>query len=186
METVKYASNAMPNQYVSSTEKESPAWGRACVLAIKNMSSGIDEMGRSTRENKEENYDLINSRFREENFEHVLNPLGINVSKFGGVATKMQNYNIIRSRLETLRGEEMNSPLDFFVYAISGEAVSAKKQKRKDVLRDLLKARIRMEFQLDEAITQLEQAMGELQKSYGDCTRPETASRDASSNAAVY
>ena len=94
----------------------------------------------------------------------ILNPLGINVKKFGGTPTKMQNYNIIRSRLETLRGEEMNSPLDFFVYAIAGEAVSAKKQKRKDVLRDMLKARVRMEFQLDEAITKLEAVMSQLQQ----------------------
>lgn len=160
---ITQSANAMPPQHIPSTEK-TPEWGRNCVLAIRNMASGVDEMGRSTRENKEENYDLINSRFREENFEHVLNPLGINVQKFGGVATKMQNYNIIRSRLETLKGEEMNSPLDFFVYAISGEAVSAKKQKRKEHLKQLLKARVRMEYELDEAITALEQQMGELQQ----------------------
>lgn len=160
---ITQSANAMPPQHIPSTEKNDE-WGRNCVLAIRNMSSGVDEMGRSTRENKEENYDLINSRFREENFEHVLNPLGINVQKFGGVATKMQNYNIIRSRLETLKGEEMNSPLDFFVYAIAGEAVSAKKQKRKQHLKDLLKARVRMEHGLDDAITALEEQMGKIRE----------------------
>ena len=35
---------------------------------------------------------------------------------------------------------------------------------RKDVLRDLLKAKIRMEFQLDEAITALEEQMSQLQQ----------------------
>lgn len=154
--------NSMPPQHIHSSRK-TPAWGRNCVRAIKAMSSGIDDMGRTTRENKEENYDLVNSRFKEENFEHVLNPYGFDMSKYGGTPTKMQNYNIIRSRLETLRGEEMNSPLNFFVYAISGEAVSAKKQKRKDFLRDLLKARVRMEFQLDDSITALEEQMSKLQ-----------------------
>lgn len=154
---------AMPPQHLSSTLK-GPDWGRRCVRAIQGFSSGIDDMGRTTRENKEENYDLVNSRFREENFDYVLNPFGFNLNKYGGTPTKMQNYNIIRSRLETLRGEEMNSPLDFFVYAISGEAVSAKKQKRKDFLKDLLKARIRMELDLDESITALEEKMSQLQQ----------------------
>jgi len=146
--------SSMPSQHIKSTLK-GPKWGRGCVMAIKGMSSGIDDMGRSTRENKEENYDLVNSRYREDDFDHVLNPYGFDMSKFGGTPTKMQNYNIIRSRLETLRGEEMNASLNFFVYAISGEAVSAKKQKRKDMLKDLMKAQIRMEFGLDEQVTQL-------------------------------
>jgi hypothetical protein len=158
-----HTANHMPSQHISSTLKNEK-WGRECVIAIRSMASGTDEMGRTTRENKEENYDLINSKYKEENFTHVLNPYGIDLGKYGGTPTEMQNYNIIRSRIETLRGEEMNSPLDFFVYAISGEAVSAKKQMRKDVLRDLLKARIRMEFQLDEAITKLEEQMSNLQQ----------------------
>lgn len=152
---------SMPRQDITSIEKTED-WGIRCVRAIRSMASGVDDMGRSSVENKEENYDLVNSRFKESSFEHVLNPYGINTSKYGGTPTKMQNYNIIRSRLETLRGEEMNSPLDFFVYAISGEAVSAKKQQRKDFLKDLLKARVRMEFQLDDAITALEEQMANL------------------------
>jgi len=155
--------SSMPPQHIKSTLK-GPDWGRRCVMAIKGMSSGIDDMGRSTRENKEENYNLVNSKFDESYFEHVLNPYGLDMKEFGGTPTTMQNYNIIRSRLETLRGEEMNASLDFFVYAISGEAVSAKKQKRKDMLKDLMKAQIRIEFQLDESITQLEEQMSQLQK----------------------
>jgi len=153
----------MPSQHIKSTLK-GPKWGRTCVMAIKGMSSGMDDMGRSTRENKEENYDLVNSRYRTEDFDHVLNPYGLDMAKYGGTPTKMQNYNIIRSRLETLRGEEMNASLNFFVYAISGEAVSAKKQKRKDMLKDLMKAQIRMEYQLDEQATNLEEQMSQLQQ----------------------
>ena len=160
----KQVAASMPPQHISSTRK-TPTWGRKCVRAIKAMSTGVDDMGRSTRENKEENYDLVNSRYREEDFDHVLNPYGFDMSKFGGSATKMQNYNIIRSRLETLRGEEMNASLNFFVYAISGEVVAAKKQKRKDILKDLMKASIRMEFQLDESITALEGQMSQLRES---------------------
>jgi hypothetical protein len=155
--------SSMPPQHIKSTQK-GPKWGRKCVMAIKGMSSGIDDMGRSTRENKEENYDLLNSRFRESDFDHVLNPYGFDMSKYGGTPTKMQNYNIVRSRIETLRGEEMNASLNFFVYAISGEAVSAKKEKRKNMLRDLMKAQIRIEFQLDDAVTELEGQMNELQQ----------------------
>jgi hypothetical protein len=155
--------SSMPSQHIKSTRK-GPEWGRKCVMAIKGMSSGIDDMGRSTRENKEENYDLVNSRYKEEDFDHVLNPYGFDMKEFGGTPTKMQNYNIIRSRLATLQGEEMNASLNFFVYAISGEAVSAKKQKRKDMLKDLMKAQIRMEFALDDQVTQLEEQMNQLQQ----------------------
>jgi hypothetical protein len=161
-EVLQQTPTSMPPQHISSTLK-TPAWGRKCVLAIKSMSTITDDMGRTSRENKEINYDLVNSIFREGDFDHVLNPFGFNMSKYGGTPTKMQNYNIIRSRLETLRGEEMNSPLNFFVFAISGEAVSAKKQMRKEMLKDLMKAHVRIEFQLDEQITQLEEQMAELQ-----------------------
>ena len=153
---------SMPPQHLSSTLK-TPKWGRKCLRAIKSMSTSVNDMGRSTRENKEENYDLVNSIFKEERFDHVLNPYGLDMKKYGGTATKMQNYNIIRSRLETLRGEEMNATLDFFVYAISGEAVSAKKQKRKEMLKDMMKAHIRIELQLDKQITELEDQMSKLQ-----------------------
>ena len=153
----------MPPQHITSTRK-GPEWGRKCVLAIKSMASGSEDSGRSTRENKEENYNLLNSKFKIEDFDHVLNPYGLDACKYGGTATKMQNYNIVRSRIETLRGEEMNASLNFFVYAISGEAVSAKKEKRKEFLKDLMKSQIRMEFQIDEQVTQLEEQMGQLQQ----------------------
>lgn len=155
--------NSMPPQHINSTLK-TESWGRKCVLAIRAMSTVTDDMGRSSRENKEINYALVNSQFREEDFDYVLNPYGLDTKKFGGTPTRMQNYNIIRSRLETLRGEEMNSSLDFFVYAIGGEAVSAKKMKKKEVLRGLLKAHIRIELQLDEQITTLEDQMSKLKK----------------------
>ena len=155
------AAQSMPDQHINSTRK-GPEWVRRCTLAIRSMSTVVDDMGRTSRENKEVNYDLVNSIFREEDFDYVLNPYGFDMAKFGGTPTKMQNYNIIRSRLETLRGEEMNTPLSFFVYAISGEAVSAKKQKRKDVLRDMMKAHIRVEYQLDETINKLEDQITEL------------------------
>ena len=164
METIAqatYSAQAMPSQHISSTKKGA-AWGRACMEAIKYMASSTDDMGRTSRENKEVNYDLVNSIFREEDFDYVLNPYGFDMNKFGGTPTKMQNYNIIRSRLETLRGEEMNTPLSYFVYAVSGEAVSAKKQMRKDMLKDLMKAHIRMEYGIDEQAEQLEQQITQL------------------------
>ena len=162
METIststRNVTQSMPPQHISSTKK-GPLWGRRCVEAIKYMANTTDDMGRSSRENKEINYDLVNSIFREADFDYILNPYGLNMNKYGGTPSKMQNYNIIRSRLETLRGEEMNTPLSFFVYAISGEAVSAKKEMRKSMLKDLMKAHIRMEYNIDQQAEQLEQAI---------------------------
>jgi hypothetical protein len=153
----------MPAQYLKSTKK-TPKWGRDCVNGIKAMASSQNDMGRSSKENKKENYDLVNSIFDPSNMEHVVSPYGIDSSKYGGTATKMQNYNIIRSRLETLRGEEMNSPLNFFVYAIAGEAVSAKKQKKIEKLKELMRASIIGEFQLEDKVKELEEAMAQLQE----------------------
>ena len=153
----------MPAQYLRSTLK-TPKWGRECVDGIKAMASSQNDMGRSSKENKKENYDLVNSIFDPSNMEHVVSPFGIDSSKYGGTATKMQNYNIIRSRLETLRGEEMNSPLNFFVYAIAGEAISAKKQMKKDTLKQMMKTSIISEFQLEDQVKELEGAMAELQE----------------------
>lgn len=159
--TISNSVQYMPSHHVHSSKK-GDNYVRNCMLAIKSMSTVTDDMGRSSRENKEVNYDLVNSIFRENDFDYVLNPYGFDMNKFGGTPTKMQNYNIIRSRLETLRGEEMNTPLSFFVYAIAGEAVSAKKQMRKDVLRDLMKAHIRAEFGIDKQAKELEGAITDL------------------------
>jgi len=155
--------NSMPEQNIPFSQK-TKEWGIKNLLAIRAMSNTTDDTGRSSRENKEINYDLVNSIFRESDFESTLNPYGIKMEKFGGVATKMQNYNIIRSRLETLRGEEMSTALNFFVYAIAGDAVSAKKQKRIDMVKELLKARVGMEFQLKEQIESLTEQMQTLQE----------------------
>lgn len=161
MQEVLQVPTGMPPQHIPTADKTTD-WGKRCVLAIKSMSTTMDDMGRTSRENKEINYDLVNSIYREEDFDHILNPYGLDMSKYGGVATKMQNYNIIRSRLETLRGEEMNSSLAFFVYAIAGDAVSAKKEMRKNMLKDLMKASIRMELSLDEQATDLEEQISQL------------------------
>lgn len=162
MQTIHDNPVAMPAQHLHSRKKNT-AWGQRCVKSIQSMSNTTDEMGRTSRENKEENYDLVNSVFKTENFKHVLDPYGIKSEKYGGTPTKMQNYNAIRSRLETLRGEEMNAALDFFVYASGGDAVNSKKDKRKQVLKELMMAEIRTEFQLDEKITALEEQIQELQ-----------------------
>ena len=153
----------MPSQHIRSTKKTN-SWGQKCLLAIKAMANTEDDMGRSSKEGKQANYDLVNSIFKEEDFDHVINPYGLDFSKLGGTATQMQNYNIIRSRLETLRGEEMNTPINYFVYAISGEAVSAKKQKKKDMLKELMKAQIRMTFGIEDQVKQLEGQIQQIQQ----------------------
>jgi len=161
-QNTEYFSN-MPPQYVSSSQK-TDAWAIKCLKGLNSMANSTSSMRRTSRENKQANYDLVNSIFDPEDFDYVLNPYGLNASKYGGSATKMQNYNIIRSRLETLRGEEMNSSLDFFVYAVGGDAVSAKQQLRNDAIRQLMREQIQETLQLEEAITDLEQQMSQIQK----------------------
>jgi len=133
---------ALPSQKVSSKKKESKEWRNANVQAIVSMAQAGGGGTRSSRYNKQINYDLINSRFKSEDFKHVLNPYGVEDSKFVGSATKMQNYNIIRQAFETLKGEEMKMGMEFRAVAVNGDATLEKNNELTMAITEAIKARI--------------------------------------------
>ncbi|WP_428743143.1 coiled-coil domain-containing protein [Tenacibaculum sp.] len=126
---------ALPPQKVPYNVKYGKEWPKNNVDAIIGMSMANSQNGRSSRRNKKINYDIVNSRFKQSDFSHVLNPYGITDARFQGSATKMQNYNIIRTPLETLKGEEMKMGLNFRAVAINGEAVNEKRAERTKALK---------------------------------------------------
>lgn len=132
---------ALPPQKVEQSIKNSDNWKRANVDAIISMSHVGGGEGRSSRQNKQTNYDLLNSRFKASDFAHVLNPYGLDDPKFTGSATKMQNYNIIRQAFETLKGEEMKLGMTFRAVAVNGDAVLEKNKERQTRIIEAIKAR---------------------------------------------
>ena len=91
---------ALPPQKVSSKVKDTQEWRESNIDAIIGMSQARGDNGRSPRYNKQVNYDLVNSRFKESDFEHVLNPYGITDAKYLQYASKMQNYNFNETALD--------------------------------------------------------------------------------------
>jgi hypothetical protein len=105
------------------------------------MAQSGEGLGRSSKYNKQVNYDILNSRFKQSDFMHVLNPYGMEDAKFTGSATKMQNYNIVRQAFETLKGEEMKLGMTFRAVAVNGEAVNQKNAERQAAIIEAIKAR---------------------------------------------
>ena len=132
----------LPPQKVSSTVKNTNEWKESNINAIISMAGSESGPNRQSRFNKQVNYDIVNSRFKKEDFLHVLNPLGISDPKFSGSPTKMQFYNLVRQPIETLKGEEMKLGMNFRAVAVNGEAVLEKNAERQKRITDAINARV--------------------------------------------
>ena len=139
-------SSYMPAQKVTSTQKNEQ-WRKQCVDAI--IGFGTDRLvnGRSSRENKQINYNLYNSKSNEEDFEYVTNPMG-NKENYAS-ASKMQNYNLIRPNIEVLKGEEIKRPFNFFVKGTGGGAATAREQRKKELILSNLRNRLYQELGIE-------------------------------------
>ena len=138
---IGYPSNYfMPPQKLTTGAK-TKAWAQQSVDAVIGMSSSVISNGRTTRQNKQINYDLYNSRFNEEDFDYVINPYGY-TKKSSINPTKIQNYNIIHSKIQLLKGEEIKRPFNFFARGIGGGTESAKEQVKRELILTHLKTRL--------------------------------------------
>lgn len=146
-----YMYYSMPPQKLPLSEK-TDSWGKRCVDAIISMASNNMSNGRTSKQNKQRNYDLFNSKFEEEDFQYVLDPYGLGQS-WGENPVKMQNYNIIRSKIELLKGEEIKRPFNFFAKGTGGEIISSKEQKKREMIIKMLNNQLLMELgeQVDES-----------------------------------
>ena len=143
---IGYSGNSyMPPQKLDSSKK-TQEWGKQSVDAIIGMGSArLYVNGRTSKQNKQINYDLFNSKHNDEDFDFIINPYGQTV-KAGEKPSKIQNYNIIRTNIEVLKGEEIKRPFNFFARAISGGSETAREQVKKKLILDHLKTRLMNEL----------------------------------------
>jgi len=141
---------SLPRQKISSNLK-TKSWKEQCVEAISNMGRDLLSNGRTSKEIKQINYDLVNSIFKEEDFNHVLNPYGVE-QKIGEQPAQLHDYNIISNKINLLKGEEMSRPFNWTVMSVNGQAVSEKERQKKDMLLYLTKVELAKALGVDMEI----------------------------------
>ncbi len=126
----------MPPQKLAFKAKDEE-WRKACINAIISMGTSTTYNGRTSRHNKEVNYNLVNSIFDEKDFLYVTDPWGIGTS-YGEAPARMENYNIIRNVVEFLKGDDLRRPFSFTAVAVNGEAVSVRQEYKANMLKEAL------------------------------------------------
>lgn len=134
--TINPYGNAMPPQKLSFKEKNED-WQKASINAIISMGTATYYNNRTTKYNKQVNYNLVNSIFDEKDFLYITDPWGIG-NNYGETPAKMENYNIIRNVIEFLKGDDLRRPFSFTAVAINGEAVSVKQEYKAQMLKESL------------------------------------------------
>lgn len=125
---------AMPAQKLPFSKKNKE-WGEQCCSAIASMGNNRYLNGRTTWGRKQINYDLVNSIFNPDDYNYVLDPFGAgSPEKVGTQPARMRDINIIVNKINRLKGEEMTRPFNFSVVSTNGDGVTAKEEKKKEVL----------------------------------------------------
>lgn len=133
----------MPPQKVSTAKKNTNKWQQDCINALLGMASGKTSSGRTLKEDKQINYNLVNSIVDLKDFQHVLNPYGLEAgSKLLRTPVKMQNYNIIAPKIKTLIGEEMKMPINYRAVAVNGAAALERNTEIREAILEAMKSRI--------------------------------------------
>lgn len=138
---------SFPIQKVSLREK-TEEWRKDCVDGIiaksfGNLSATLN--GKTTRYRKKINYDLMNSIFREEDFEYVLDPYGLGWDY--NMPSRMQDFNIIRPKIELLKGEELKRPFSFMAVGVVGEVINVRNQYKEQMFKSSFEQFINIELQ---------------------------------------
>lgn len=137
---------SLPRQKISESSKDKK-WREQCVEAISNMGRDVVSNGRTSKDIKQINYDLVNSIFKEEDFNHVLNPYG--VDNIGNQPAQLHDYNIISNKINLLKGEEISRPFNWTVMSINGDAVSEKERRKKELLLHITKTELAKALDID-------------------------------------
>jgi|1_EtaG_2_1085319.scaffolds.fasta_scaffold00175_14 hypothetical protein len=121
----------MPPQKIALGMK-GDKWREMCVDAIDGLATSVAWDGRSSKQRKQINYNLLNSKLDEGDYKHVLDPYGIG-DKYGKSPARLHDINIIRQKVELLKGEEITRPFDFMIMCVSGGGVSEREEFEKDL-----------------------------------------------------
>lgn len=140
----------MPKQMIPESKK-TKKWGQDCVEAVASFGRESRINGRSSSEQKQVNYDLVNSILDEDDFKYVLDPYNLGADKIGEQPAKLRSYNLIKNKINLLKGEEMARPFNYTVMALNGEAVSLKEEETKKLFQQLAYFKFKQLLGLPEA-----------------------------------
>lgn len=139
--------SSFPPQKLSFSEKGED-WRKDCVDGIIAKSFGniaATLNGRTTRYRKKINYDLMNSIFREEDFEYILDPY--NLGWDYNIPSRLQDFNIIRPKIELLKGEELKRPFSFMAVGVVGEVINVRNQYKEKLFKESFDQFLKIQLQ---------------------------------------
>ena len=123
----------MPRQKLSRREK-TEEWGKKNIKAALALLDK-DNKRRSSKKDKQRNYDLYNGKFDENDMTFKLQPLDIKDKSF---PAKMQYRDITSPIFNLLFGEESKRGLNFTVRAVNEDAISQKEKEQKEMIMSVL------------------------------------------------
>ena len=161
----------MPPQKLSSKLK-GDKWREQCVDAIDSLAQDRRD-GRTSFEEKQINYDLLNSKIDKDDFKYVLDPYSLG-DEHGGTPAKMRDMNLIRSRVMRVANEDLIRPFDFTSLAVNGGAITAIEEKKHNERMMLAKQMMAkaLEVETEEEFSQYK-SFQEIDKSYAKNHRDE-------------
>ncbi len=138
----------LPQQKLSLSKKND-AWREANVDSVDGMASALSWDGRSSKSMKQSNYDLMNSIIDPTDYKYVTDPMNIK-GKYGETPAQLRCMNIVRQKIEKLKGDEIERPFDFNVMCVNGGGVSARADKKMQILKDTAQYLVRREAGLTD------------------------------------
>ena len=125
--------STLPPQKLEAKDK-SKEWMEQCVDAVCSMGNMRNPNGRTTTQEKQIKYDLVNSIINQNDFNYVLNPYGVKDNAIQNQPAKLRDINLIVNKVNLLKGEELNRPFNFTAIGIDGEVIIEKEKKKKEML----------------------------------------------------
>jgi hypothetical protein len=122
-----------------STAQKTDKWRKECINGGEAASIWKNEGLRQSYQNKRINYDLYSDILDQSDIEKICNPLGV----MGlNSPAKMQNYPICNPKIDLLVGESINRKFDYKVRVVNDDAISAKEEKLKEELINLITSHV--------------------------------------------
>lgn len=167
IEQLRVSSQTVPKQRLPAAKKNKQWFVSVCEGLDKYAPSrNILRDGRTTREVKKTNFDLLNGRFNRTDFDYVTKPYGLHTDSF---PAELSHFDIISPKINLLLGEEINRPFNFRVVAENDEAASGVSDSKMKMLINLFTDKEKFEKKSDEEIQADLAKVGEYMKySYQD------------------
>ena len=139
---ISITSSVFPSQLVSDKEKQSEKWQKDCVDGAINKVLYTQDYMRKKKEEKIDNYLILQGKFQKERIFKHLNPLVLEQYKEDSETYEMfsqeDGYSIILAPLNVLWGEELKRNFDPKAYVVNPDAVSQKEDIINDKIMELI------------------------------------------------